>query len=276
MPIKVHNPTSPGRRKSSGDTFEDITKGEPEKSLIYIKKKNSGRNNGGKITVRHRGGGTRRYIRDIDFIREKFDVPAKVEAIEYDPNRTARIALIQYSDGEKSYIVAPLGLTVGEEIISSKNKIDVKVGNRMSLENIPIGTIVHNIELQPGMGGILVRSAGLGAQLLAVEGLYAQLKMPSKEVRSVKKECMATVGEVGAKDRRLIRWGKAGRMRYRGFRPTVRGKAMNPVDHPHGGGEGLSPIGLKYPKTKWGKHALGVKTRKANKWSNKFIIKRRK
>jgi len=276
MPIKVHNPTSPGRRRSSGDTFEDITKGEPEKSLICIKKKNSGRNNGGKITVRHRGGGTRRYLRDVDFIREKFDVPAKVTAIEYDPNRTARIALIQYSDGEKSYIVAPLGLTVGEEIISSKNKIDVKAGNRMSLENIPIGTIVHNIELQPGMGGILVRSAGLGAQLLAVEGLYAQLKMPSKEVRSVKKECMATVGEVGAKDRRLIRWGKAGRMRYRGFRPTVRGKAMNPVDHPHGGGEGLSPIGLKYPKTKWGKHALGVKTRKANKWSNKFIIKRRK
>lgn len=276
MSIKVHNPTSPGRRKSSGDTFEDITKFEPEKSLISIKKKNSGRNNSGKITVRHRGGGTRRYLRDVDFIRGKFDVPAKVLAIEYDPNRTARIALVQYSNGEKSYIVAPLGLAVGEEIISSKNKIDVKVGNRMPLENIPIGTIVHNIELQPGMGGVLARSAGMGVQLLAVDGPYAQLKMPSKEVRIVKKECMATVGEVGAKDRRLIRWGKAGRMRYKGFRPTVRGKAMNPVDHPHGGGEGLSPIGLKYPKTRWGKHALGVRTRKANKWSNKFIIKRRK
>jgi large subunit ribosomal protein L2 len=276
MPIKVHNPTSPGRRKSSGDTFEDITKFEPEKSLISVKKKNSGRNSAGKITVRHRGGGTRRYLRDVDFIRDKFDVPAKILAIEYDPNRTARIALLEYADKEKRYIVAPLGLTVGEEIISSKNKIDVKVGNRMPLINVPVGTIVHNIELQPGMGGVLVRSAGLGAQLLAVEGDYAQLKMPSKEVRVVKKECMATVGEVGAKDRRLIRWGKAGRMRHRGWRPTVRGKAMNPVDHPHGGGEGLSPIGLKYPKTKWGKHALGVKTRKANKWSDKFIIKRRK
>ena len=276
MPIKVHNPTSPGRRKSSGDTFEDITKFEPEKSLISVKKKNSGRNSAGKITVRHRGGGTRRYLRDVDFIRDKFDVPAKILAIEYDPNRTARIALLEYADKEKRYIVAPLGLMVGEEIISSKNKIDVKVGNRMPLINVPVGTIVHNIELQPGMGGVLVRSAGLGAQLLAVEGDYAQLKMPSKEVRVVKKECMATVGEVGAKDRRLIRWGKAGRMRHRGWRPTVRGKAMNPVDHPHGGGEGLSPIGLKYPKTKWGKHALGVKTRKANKWSDKFIIKRRK
>lgn len=275
MPIRVHNPTSPGRRKSSVDAFEDITKFEPEKSLIFIKKKNSGRS-GGKITVRHRGGGTKRYMREVDFIRDKFDVPAKVLAIEYDPNRTGRIALLQYTDGEKRYIVAPLGLSVGEEIISSKNKAEIKVGNRMPLENIPVGTIVHNIELQPGMGGILVRSAGLGAQLLAVEGQYAQLKMPSKEVRVVKKECMATIGEVGAKDKRLIRWGKAGRMRHRGWRPTVRGKAMNPVDHPHGGGEGLCPIGLKYPKTKWGKHALGVKTRKANKWSNKFIIKRRK
>ncbi|MFZ5364443.1 MAG: 50S ribosomal protein L2 [Patescibacteria group bacterium] len=275
MPIKVHKPTSPGRRRSSGDTFEDITKFEPEKSLISIKKRNAGRS-GGKITVRHRGGGARRYLRDIDFIRDKFDVPAKILAIEYDPNRTARIALVQYSDGEKRYIVAPFGLGVGEEIISSKAKIDVKVGNRMPLENIPVGTIVHSIELQPGLGGVLARSAGMGVQLLAVEGPYAQLKMPSKEVRLVKKECMATIGEVGTKDRRLIRWGKAGRMRYKGWRPTVRGKAMNPVDHPHGGGEGLSPIGLKYPKTKWGKHALGVKTRKANKWSNKFIIKRRK
>jgi large subunit ribosomal protein L2 len=275
MPIRVHNPTSPGRRKSSVDTFEDITKTEPEKSLITIKKKNSGRS-GGKITVRHRGGGTRRYLREIDFLRDKLDAPAKVLAVEYDPNRTGRIALLQYTDGEKRYIVAPFGLMVGEEIVSSKTKAEIKIGNRMPLEIIPVGTVVHSIELQPGMGGILVRSAGMGAQLLAVEGPYAQLKMPSREVRMVKKECMATIGEVGAKDRRLIRWGKAGRMRHRGWRPTVRGKAMNPVDHPHGGGEGLSPIGLKYPKTKWGKHALGVKTRKANRWSDKYIIKRRK
>ena len=275
MPIKVHNPTSPGRRRSSGDAFEDITKFEPEKSLISIKKKNSGRNNHGKITVRHRGGGARRYLRDVDFIRGKFDVPAKVLAIEYDPNRTARIALLEYADKEKIYIVAPLGLGVGAEIISSKNKIDVKVGNRTSFINIPVGTIVHNIELQPGMGGILVRSAGLGAQLLAVDGDYAQLKMPSKEVRIVKKECMATIGEVGAKDKRLIRWGKAGRMRYKGFRPTVRGKAMNPVDHPHGGGEGHNPIGLRYPKTPSGKPALGPKTRRRYH-TDRLIVERRK
>ena len=273
MPIRVHNPTSPGRRKSSVDTFEDITKTEPEKSLITIKKKNSGRS-GGKITVRHRGGGTKRYLREIDFLRDKFDVPAKVLAVEYDPNRTGRIALLQYADGEKRYIVAPFGLAVGEEIVSSKNKAEMKTGNRMPLEIIPVGTVVHSIELQPGMGGILVRSAGMGAQLLAVEGPYAQLKMPSKEVRMVKKECMATIGEVGAKDRRLIRWGKAGRMRHRGWRPTVRGKAMNPVDHPHGGGEGRQPIGLKHPKTPWGKTAYGVKTRR-RKWTNKYIITRR-
>jgi large subunit ribosomal protein L2 len=212
----------------------------------------------------------------VDFKRDKFDVSGKVLSIEYDPNRTARIALLQYPDGGKNYIISPLGLKVGDEVISSMKQVEIKAGNRMPLELIPVGTIVHNIELQPGMGGILVRGAGLGAQLLALEGDYAQLKLPSKEVRLVKKECTATVGEVGAKDRRLIRWGKAGRMRYRGWRPTVRGKAMNPVDHPHGGGEGLSPIGLKYPKTKWGKHALGVKTRKPNKWSNKFVLQRRK
>lgn len=275
MPIRIYKPTSPGRRNSSVDTFEDITKIEPEKSLIIVKKKKSGRA-GGKITTRHRGGGTRRYLRLVDFKRDKFDVPGKVLSIEYDPNRTARIALLQYPGGEKSYIISPLGLKVGDEIISSKKQVEIKAGNRMPLEAMPVGTVVHNIELQPGMGGILVRGAGLGAQLLAVEGDYAQLKLPSKEARLVKKECAATVGEVGAKDRRLIRWGKAGRMRYRGWRPTVRGKAMNPVDHPHGGGEGLSPIGLKYPKTKWGKHALGVKTRKPNKWSDKFILKRRK
>lgn len=275
MPIKIYKPTSAGRRISSVDAFEDITKSEPEKSLIVLRKKNSGRA-GGKITTRHRGGGAKKYLRLVDFKRDKFDISGKVTAIEYDPNRTARIALLQYADGEKRYIVAPLGLKVGDEIISSKVQTEIKVGNRMPLGAIPVGTVVHNIELQPGMGGILVRGAGLGAQLLAVEGAYAQLKLPSKEVRFVKKECAATIGEVGAKDRRLIRWGKAGRMRHRGWRPTVRGKAMNPVDHPHGGGEGLSPIGLKYPKTKWGKHALGVKTRKPNKWSDKFIIQRRK
>ena len=275
MPVKKYNPTSAGRRISSVDAFEDVTKFEPEKSLITIKKKKSGRS-GGKITVRHQGGGARKYLREVDFKRDRFDVPARVLAIEYDPNRTSRIALIQYRDGRKSYIVSPSGLKIGEEIISTKSKGEIKIGNRLPIEFIPVGTVIHCIEIQPGMGGILVRGAGMGAQLLAVEGAYAQVKLPSKEVRMVQKECMATVGEVGAKDRRLIRWGKAGRMRHRGIRPTVRGKAMNPVDHPHGGGEGLSPIGLKYPKTKWGKHALGVKTRKPNKWSNKFIIKRRK
>jgi large subunit ribosomal protein L2 len=275
MPIKIYKPTSAGRRISSVDAFDDITKNEPEKSLIAVKKKKSGRA-GGKITTRHRGGGAKKYLRLVDFKRDKFDAPCKVVAIEYDPNRTARIALLQYADGEKRYIIAPFGLKVGDEIVSSKTQVEIKAGNRMPLEAIPVGTIVHNIELQPGMGGILVRGAGLGAQLLAVEGAYAQLKLPSKEVRLVKKECAATIGEIGAKDRRLIRWGKAGRMRHRGWRPTVRGKAMNPVDHPHGGGEGLSPIGLKYPKTKWGKHALGVKTRKPNKWSDKFIVEHRK
>lgn len=274
MPVKVYNPTSPGRRRSSVDAFEDITKSEPEKSLVVIKKSNAGRS-GGKITTRHRGGGAKRYLRLIDFKQDKLDMLGKVLAIEYDPNRTARIALIQYADGEKRYAIAQSGLKVGDEIISSRTKAEMKIGNRMPLGLISVGTMVHNIELQPGAGGILVRGAGLGAQLLAVLGDYAQLKLPSKEIRLVGKDCLATIGEVGAKDKRLIRWGKAGRMRHRGIRPTVRGKAMNPVDHPHGGGEGLSPIGLKYPKTPWGKHALGVKTRKPGKWSDKFILKRR-
>lgn len=275
MPVKVYNPTSPGRRLSSVDVFDDITKTEPEKSLIKIKKNKAGRS-GGKITVRHRGGGAKRYLRKIDFKQDKFDLPGKILSIEYDPNRTARIALVQYSDGEKRYIIAPFGLKVGDEIISSKTKAEIKIGNRMPLVMIPIGTMVHNVELKPGAGGVLVRGAGLGAQLLAIEGDYAQLKLPSKEIRMVSKDCMATIGEVSAKDKRLIRWGKAGRTRQRGRRPAVRGKAMNPVDHPHGGGEGVSPIGLKYPKTPWGKHALGVKTRKVGKWSDKFILKRRK
>lgn len=275
MPVRRYNPTSAGRRFSSVDSFDDITKTEPEKSLITMRKGHAGRS-GGKIAVRHRGAGEKRYLRLVDFKRDKYDIAGKIIAIEYDPNRTARIALIQYTDNEKRYMVAPAGLKVGDEIISSQKLVDIKVGNRMPISLIPAGTIIHSIELQPGMGGILVRSAGMGAELMAVEGDYAQIKLPSKEVRMVKRECAATIGEVGTKDRRLIRWGKAGRMRHRGIRPTVRGKAMNPVDHPHGGGEGLSPIGLKYPKTKWGKHALGVKTRKSNKWSEKFIIKRRK
>lgn len=275
MPIKVYKPTSPGRRKSSVDTFDDITKFEPEKKLIIIRKNKAGRS-GGKITVRHRGGGVKRFIRIVDFRQDKFDLPAKVIAIEYDPNRGARIALVQYPDGEKRYILAPLGLKIGNEVISSRSKIEFKLGNRMPLKYIPIGTMVCNVELRPNLGGKLARGAGLGVQLMAVENDYAQLKLPSGEIRLVSKDCAATIGQVSTPDRRLIRWGKAGRMRSRGIKPTVRGKAMNPVDHPHGGGEGVSPIGLKFPKTPWGKHALGVKTRKSKKWSDKFILKRRK
>ena len=275
MSVRIYKPTSPGRRKSSVDSFSDITKTEPEKSLIIIKKRKAGRSRG-KITVRHRGGGAKRYIRLVDFIQDKYDIPGKVIAIEYDPNRGARIALVEYSDKEKRYIIAPFGIEVGDEIVSSKKEAEIKLGNRLPLELIPAGTMVHNVELHEGRGGILARGAGMSAQLMAIDGGYAQVKLPSKEIRKIKKECMATIGEVGAKDRRLIRWGKAGRMRHKGIKPTVRGKAMNPVDHPHGGGEGGSPIGLKYPKTKWGKHALGVKTRKSKKWSDKFIIKPRK
>jgi large subunit ribosomal protein L2 len=275
MPIKIYKPTSPGRRLASVDTFEDITKFEPEKKLIVIRKKKVGRS-GGKITVRHRGGEAKRYIRLVDFKQDKFDIPGKVIAIEYDPNRSARLALVEYPDVEKRYIIAPLGLKVGDEIISSKNKVEIKVGNRMPLEFIPVGTMIYNIELKPGEGGKIVRAAGMKAQLMAVENRYAQVKMPSGEIRLIPKDCMASIGQVGAVDHRLIRWGKAGRMRHKGKRPEVRGKAMNPVDHPHGGGEGHCPIGLKHPKTPWGKPALGVKTRKKDKWSDKFIIQRRK
>lgn len=275
MPVKIYNPTSSGRRKSSVDAFEDITKVEPEKKLVLIRKNKAGRS-GGKITVRHRGGGARRFIRIVDFKQDKFDAPAKVIAIEYDPNRGARIALVQYADGEKRYILAPLGLKTDDGILSSRTKIEFKVGNRMPLEHIPIGAMIHNVELRPGTGGKLIRGAGLGAQLMAVDNDCAQIKLPSGEIRLVSKDCAATIGQVSAPDRRLIRWGKAGRMRCRGIRPTVRGKAMNPVSHPHGGGEGVCPIGLKYPKTPWGKPALGVKTRKVGKWSDKFIVKRRK
>ncbi len=276
MPIKMYKPVTLGRRLSSVDAFEDITKTEPEKKLVYPKRKTGGRNAQGKITVRHRGGGADRFVRIVDFKREKYDVPAKVAAIEYDPARGARLALLNYADGEKRYIVAPLGVTVGETLVSSKNAVEIKAGNRMPLEKIPVGLQVHSIELHPGLGGSVVRGAGLGAQLMAVEGDFATLKLPSGETRLFHKECMATVGMVGNPDHRLIRWGKAGRTRHRGRRPEVRGKVMNPVDHPHGGGEGQHPIGLTHPKTKWGKPALGVKTRDKKKASWKFIVTRRK
>ncbi len=276
MPIKSFKPTTPGRRFASVDAYADITKSEPEKSLIRIKKRTGGRNNQGKITVRHRGGGARRFLRLVDNVREKFDVPARVEAIEYDPARGARIALLVYRDGERRYMVAPEGIGVGQTVVSSKRRVDVTPGNRMPLSEIPVGMTVHDLEILPGQGGRMVRGAGLGAQLMAVEGDHAQVKLPSGEVRSFSKGCMATIGSVGNPDHRLVRLGKAGRMRHRGIRPTVRGKVMNPVDHPHGGGEGKHPIGMKYAKTKWGKHAMGVKTRRAKKWSNKMIVTRRK
>ncbi len=276
MAVRKYKPTTPGRRNSSVQDFSDITKTKPEKSLTEFIKRKAGRNNGGRITVRHRGGGVKRLYRKVDFRRTKFDEVAEVIAIEYDPNRGSRIALIQYADGTKSYILAAAGMHVGEKLVSSQSKVEAKRGNRMPLEHIPAGMSVYNVELELGKGGQIVRSAGNSTQLMVVEGKYAQLKLPSTEVRFVKKECMATIGQVSNPDYKLIRWGKAGRMRYRGFRPTVKGKNMNPVDHPHGGGEGHSPIGMrKGPKTKWGKPARGVKTRKP-KQSDKFIVSRRK
>ncbi|KPJ85253.1 50S ribosomal protein L2 [Parcubacteria bacterium SG8_24] len=277
MPIKIYKPTTAGRRRSSVDAFTDITKDKPEKQLVTRKKRYAGRNAKGRVTVRHRGGGARKKVRLVDFKRDKYGVPAKVAAIEYDPNRGARLALLHYRDGEKRYIVAPFGLQVGDEIMSSKERIEIKPGNRMPLEIIPVGVEVHSVELTPGAGGVVARGAGAGVQYMALEGRFAQLKLPSGEIRLFPKDCMATIGSVGNADYRLIRWGKAGRTRHRGRRPVVRGKVMNPVDHPHGGGEGRNPIGLlKGPKTKWGKKALGVKTRKAKKASSKFIVKRRK
>jgi large subunit ribosomal protein L2 len=275
MGIKKVKPTTPGRRQATFDDFLDITKKEPEKSLIVIKKRQGGRNAQGKITIRHRGGGAKRYIRKIDFTRDKFDIPAHVAAIEYDPNRGARIALLNYEDGEKRYIIAPVDLKVGETVISSKKQVEIKRGNAMPIEYIPAGVAVYNIELEPGRGGKIVRGAGNLAQVMGVEGKYAQIKLPSGEIRLVKKECLCAVGQVSNPDKRHIILGKAGRMRYLGVRPTVRGTAMNPIDHPHGGGEGNQPIGLKGPKTKWGKPALGVKTRKKSKFSNKLIMQRR-
>jgi len=276
MGIKKVKPTSPGRRSATFDDFLDITKTEPEKSLIIIRKGQAGRNNQGKITVRHQGGGVKRYIRQIDFKRDKFDIPAKVMSIEYDPNRGARIGLVNYKDGAKRYIIMPLGLKVGDEILSSKNQIEIKTGNAMPIKFILPGIEVYNIELEPGRGAKIARSAGNLVFVMGTLGNYVQIKMPSGEIRLVNKECLCTVGQVSNPDRRHIVIGRAGRQRLLGIRPTVRGTAMNPVDHPHGGGEGKQSIGLKHPKTRWGKPALGVKTRRPKKRSNRLIIQRRK
>ena len=273
MALKTYRPTSPGRRGMTGATFEEITKDKPEKSLLLPLKRKAGRNSQGRITVRHRGGGAKRRLRIIDFKRDKIGVPGRVAAIEYDPNRSARIALIFYVDGEKRYILAPLGLAVGT-VIKSGRGAEIKPGNTLPLKLIPSGTQIHNIEMQQGKGGQLVRSAGMAAQLVAKEGSYALIRLPSGESRRIHSECSATIGQVGNVDHQGIKLGKAGRKRWLGWRPTVRGSAMSPRDHPHGGGEGRSPIGMPGPKTPWGKPALGYKTRK-RKTSDKMIVKRR-
>ena len=274
MGIKTYNPYTPSRRQMTGSDFSEITKTTPEKSLVVSLSKNSGRNNQGKITVRHRGGGNRRKYRLVDFKRKKDGIAAKVIGIEYDPNRTANIALICYADGEKAYILAPAGLKVGMKVMSGA-EAEVRPGNCLPLSAIPVGTMVHNIELYPGKGGQLVRSAGNGAQVMAKEGKYATLRLPSGEMRMVPINCRATIGVVGNGEHNLINIGKAGRKRHMGIRPTVRGSVMNPNDHPHGGGEGKTSIGRPGPCTPWGKPALGLKTRKKNKQSNKLIIRRK-
>ena len=275
MSIKVYNPTTNARRGMSVTDYSELSKVAPEKSLLRPLKKNSGRNNYGRITVRHHGGGNRRKYRVIDFKRAKFDVEATVKTLEYDPNRSAHIALIEYADGVKSYILAPVGLKVGDKIEAGPNA-DIKPGNALPLTNIPVGTFIHNVELYPGKGGQLARAAGNAAQLMAKEGVYALLRLPSGELRNVPVECMATIGQVGNTDHENVKIGKAGRTRHLGIRPTVRGSVMNPNDHPHGGGEGKSPIGRPGPVTPWGKPTLGYKTRKKNKASDKYIVKRRK
>ena len=274
MGIKTYNPYTPSRRNMTGSDFSEITKSTPEKSLLVSLSKNSGRNNQGKITVRHRGGGAKKKYRIIDFKRNKDGIPATVIGIEYDPNRTANIALISYADGQKAYILAPAGLTDGMKVMNGP-EAEVRVGNCLPLANIPVGTQVHNIELHPGKGGQLGRSAGMSAQLMAKEGKYATLRLPSGEMRMVPINCRATVGVIGNGDHSLINIGKAGRKRHMGIRPTVRGSVMNPNDHPHGGGEGKTGIGRPGPCTPWGKPALGLKTRKKNKQSNKLIVRRR-
>jgi len=273
MPIKVYKPTSPGRRDMTASTFEEITRTGPEKSLLRPLKKKAGRNFRGKITVRHRGGGHKRRYRVIDFKRDKFGVPGRVTSVEYDPNRSARIALVVYADGDKRYIIAPVGLMVGDVVMSGPDA-EIQLGNALPISSIPVGSTIHNIELHIGKGGQMVRAAGTSAQLLAKEGRYAHVRLPSGEVRLVNVQCMATMGQVGNTDHGNIKLGKAGRKRWLGFRPSVRGSAMDPSSHPHGGGEGRSPIGMPGPKSPWGKPTLGKKTRR-NKATDKWIVRRR-
>lgn len=273
MAIKVYKPTSAGRRGMTSLTFDEITRTKPERSLVIAKKEHGGRNVRGKVTVRHRGGGHRQKIRIMDFKRDKVGIAARVDSIEYDPNRSARIALLVYVDGEKRYIVAPIGMKVNDKVMSGP-QAEIRPGNALPLANIPVGTMIHNIELRAGKGGQVARSAGVAAQLLAKEGPYAQVRMPSGEVRLVSQQCMATVGQVGNPDHANVKLGKAGRKRWMGWRPTVRGSAMTPRDHPHGGGEGRSPIGMPGPKTPWGKPTLGFKTRR-NKATDKYIVRSR-
>jgi large subunit ribosomal protein L2 len=273
MAVKKYKPVTPSLRNMTGYTFEEITKSTPERSLTYVRKGHGGRNVYGRVTVRHRGGGVRRFIRIVDFKREKHDIPAKVEAIEYDPNRTARLALLFYVDGVKRYILAPLGLKVGDTVVSGA-QAEIRPGNSLPLASIPVGTMIHNLELSEGKGGQLVRSAGGSAQLLAKEGDFAQIRMPSGEVRLVRQACYATIGQVGNLDHSNIKLGKAGRKRHLGIRPTVRGTAMSPRDHPHGGGEGRQPTGMPGPKSPWGRPTRGAKTRR-NKTTNKYIVRRR-
>lgn len=274
MAVKVYKPTSPGRRNMTSPTFEEITKSTPERSLVRHMRKGSGRDFNGTVSIRHRGGGEKRNYRVIDFKRNKYEIPAKVAAIEYDPNRTARIALLYYADGEKRYIIAPLELKVGDTIIASRKEADIRAGNALPISQIPVGTLIHNIEMQPGKGGQIARSAGMSAQLLGKEGDYAQVRLPSGEVRLIRQECLATIGIVGNLDHSNVKLGKAGRKRHMGIRPTVRGTAMSPRDHPHGGGEGRQPVGKPGPRSPWGKPTRGYKTRR-NKQSTRFIVKRR-
>jgi large subunit ribosomal protein L2 len=273
MAIKIYKPTSPGRRGMTSPTFEEITKSKPERRLLQPLRRSGGRDFNGTISIRHRGGGHRRHLRIIDFKRNKLDIPAKVAAIEYDPNRSARIALLYYADGEKRYIIAPLDLKVGDTIVSGKN-VDIRPGNAMPLANIPVGTQVHNVEMQPGKGGQIARSAGMAVQVVGKEGEYAQVRMPSGEMRLIRQTCMATIGVVGNLDHSNVKLGKAGRKRYLGIRPTVRGTAMSPRDHPHGGGEGRQPVGKPGPRSPWGKPTRGYKTRN-NKKTDALIIRRR-
>ncbi len=273
MAIKIYKPITPGLRDMTGYGFEEITKSRPERSLLVLRTAHAGRNNTGRITVRHQGGGHRQFIRLVDFKRSKKDIPARVAAIEYDPNRTARLALLVFADGVKSYIIAPVGLKVGDTVVSGRNA-DIRPGNNLPISNIPVGTMIHNIELKEGRGGQLVRSAGTAAQLLAKEGDYAQVRLPSGEVRLIRQLCFATIGQVGNLDHSNIKLGKAGRKIHMGIRPTVRGTAMSPRDHPHGGGEGRQPAGMPGPKSPWGRPTRGYRTRR-NKTSDKYIVRRR-